>query len=244
MRCDEFEARLNQVLDDRRPLSSADDLQAHLRQCGGCREVARSYEALLAGLGYQVVPPVPAWLTDRVMDSLTPAARQRDHRRLLRFPHRHFSNWHFPHSGVAVSLAAAVLLLVVGLVWLNDSRRVRGNNSSGVENTSVAQAHGTSPDRRQVERATVRTAESAASAVIPPQEVDETSPEKRNPAERNPEERNTEYSQAFPSTDWGPAGAEWAQDVADGLQPVTQPTMGAISGFLNLWGIGEQGHRS
>jgi hypothetical protein len=36
----------------------------------------------------------------------------------------------------------------------------------------------------------------------------------------------------------------WAHDVADGLEPVTKPTVGAINGFLQLWGVGDEGRRS
>ncbi|MGH7140984.1 MAG: anti-sigma factor family protein [Pirellulales bacterium] len=225
MRCDEFEARLNHVLDDRRPLSSADDLQSHLRQCGGCREMARSYEALLAGLGRQAVPPAPAWLTGRVLDDVTRGVRPPDRPRLLRFPQR----------TAIVSLAAAVLLLAVGMAWLNYRKRVDGHGPPGDDQTSVAQAQG------------AKTLHSATGAVNPPQESNpsETSPDGTNPDGTKPDETSAaENIGAFPPVDWAPAGAEWAQDVADGLQPVTQPTMGAISGFLNLWGIGQQGHRS
>ncbi len=31
--------------------------------------------------------------------------------------------------------------------------------------------------------------------------------------------------------------AEWAQQVADGFQPVTRPTLGAATGFLQVWGV-------
>jgi hypothetical protein len=224
MRCDEFEARLNQVLDDRRPLSSADDLQAHLRQCGGCRETARSYEALLAALGYEVLPAAPAWLADRVLDDLAVNLRPPDRQELSRFP------------GVAVFSMAAAVLLAVGLALLNDSKRV-GDNGPAVGNTSVARAQRASHDRRQMERATAKTSALATSTVDAPQG--------RNAADTNAAETNAAaHTGAFPPADWAPAGAEWVQDVADGLQPVTQPTMGAISGFLNLWGIGQQGHRS
>lgn len=34
--------------------------------------------------------------------------------------------------------------------------------------------------------------------------------------------------------------AEWAQQVADGLQPVTRPTLGAATGFLQVWGLGQK----
>lgn len=34
--------------------------------------------------------------------------------------------------------------------------------------------------------------------------------------------------------------AEWAQQVADGLQPVTRPTLGAATGFLQVWGVGQK----
>jgi hypothetical protein len=214
MRCEEFEARLNQVLDDRRPLSSADDIQAHMRECGGCREIARGYEALLAGIGWQFVPQIPAGLTARVIEELTSVGHER-RARLLRFPQR---------AAVPV-LVAASLLLAIGLTWMNHFRRVElDGRAKLVDKEPIAQMQrGSSSDGPQVARTTQNPAHTVNSR----------------------EDSNVEPNMERPgAVDWAPAGAEWAQDVADGLQPVTQPTVGAINGFLNLWGIGQQGHRS
>ena len=35
-------------------------------------------------------------------------------------------------------------------------------------------------------------------------------------------------------------GAEWAQQVAEGFQPVTRPTLGAATGFLQVWGVSQK----
>lgn len=219
MRCEEFETRLNQVLDDRRPLSSAGDIQTHARECGDCRELARGYEALLSGLARQVAPPTPSLLTARVLDELAAAGLERQRARLLRFPQR----------AAVLSLAAASLLLALGLAWMYHSRRLvldAPGRVGGQE--SIAQARQPSRSKWQ----TARTAERQAA---------EFAMERIDRQEKPSAEQNV---QASPDTDWAPPGVEWAQDVADGLQPVTEPTVGAINGFLNLWGLGQQEHRS
>lgn len=49
----------------------------------------------------------------------------------------------------------------------------------------------------------------------------------------------SEIVSSFSDTATLPA-AEWAQHVADGLQPVTRPTLGAATGFLQVWGVGQK----
>lgn len=49
----------------------------------------------------------------------------------------------------------------------------------------------------------------------------------------------SEIVPSFSDTAAMPA-AEWAQHVADGLQPVTRPTLGAATGFLQVWGVGQK----
>lgn len=50
MTCDEFEARLNAILDRRRDPRADHALAAHQAECLACREMAEAYEALLNGL--------------------------------------------------------------------------------------------------------------------------------------------------------------------------------------------------
>ena len=82
MRCEDFESRLNEVMDDRRPLSSAADVEDHVRQCGECRELARSYEAVLTGLRQGMPQGAPSWRTQQIV-------RRSRRPRVLRFAGHH-----------------------------------------------------------------------------------------------------------------------------------------------------------
>lgn len=219
MQCEDFEIRLNDVLDERRTLSSAPELAEHARQCGACREIARSYEIMLSGLSYEQLPSAPAWLAERVVKETllrTPADRTTGSRWIERMP--------------AFALAASVLI-AAGVVWWIDSRRQLPNQgAAGGGEVQVAQT------------GNKHKPELPASPAI---EMHTAVPAVDDTAANTVEYRDAEVSlDIVPGADWAPAGAEWAQKVAESLQPVTQPTVGAISGFLNLWGIAEEGHRS
>lgn len=68
MKCEEFEDRLNEVLDRRgRPEWDA-ELRLHTETCGECRDRATSYGALLRGFYALTTPEVPADLSIRVLD--------------------------------------------------------------------------------------------------------------------------------------------------------------------------------
>ena len=49
MRCDQFEDRLNNILDRREDPSGDGELTAHAAVCGACRKLAKSYAALTSG---------------------------------------------------------------------------------------------------------------------------------------------------------------------------------------------------
>ncbi|HWB10480.1 MAG TPA: hypothetical protein VG826_14725 [Pirellulales bacterium] len=228
MQCERFESRLNEVLDARQPLSSAGDLGEHIRTCAPCRELARAYEAMLVGLQQAEMPPEPAWLTPRVVSQVRrPGSSTTLHQpRVLYFP-----RW----ATVAVA-AAAVLVAGIGLPWFF-------NRGGGLADNDRPTAD---PARRQ-------RAPEIAEARRPPRNTEVRSiarPDKRRDAVR-PAAR-TPLATAFLDPTQLKAddligslpGTEWAHDVADGLQPVTKPTVGVINGFLQLWGIGEEGRRS
>ncbi|HVX13674.1 MAG TPA: hypothetical protein VHC22_21000 [Pirellulales bacterium] len=227
MRCDEFESRLNEVLDERRPLSSAPDIEEHARRCGQCREVARSYEAMTAGLHYDTVPTVPEGLTARIVNEAMRSGRE------ARPAERHVAVLRYPRRLPAAALLAAVLLLAVTLTWI-DHRRGSDGPRGKAETDSVAQA-----DRPRPAQVLNQKPPGAGSAID--EQVDRATA---------PHETDSFASQnllnlgSLPAAGWAQPGAEWAQEMADGLQPVTRPTVGAINGFLNLWGIGDEGRRS
>jgi hypothetical protein len=240
MHCEDFEARVNEVLDARQPLSSASDLSEHIRQCAPCRSLARAYEAMLVGFEQSEVPPEPASLTPRVLSQLgwpdrsipgrsiaaQPAPSTRSH--VLAFPIR---------GAIAVA-AAAVLLAAIGLpllfnrgVNLAKDDQSAGDHLTGQEHAPrIAKTDQPSPavqsipsDQRPQHRrrgiAAVARTPLATAFVIPSQL------------------KADDLIDALPA-------AGWAHDVADGLEPVTKPTVGAINGFLQLWGVGDEGRRS
>ncbi|HVA51484.1 MAG TPA: hypothetical protein VNH11_34395 [Pirellulales bacterium] len=205
MRCEDFEVRLNEVLDERRTISSADDLTDHVRDCGNCRSLARSYEAVFAGLRQAAIPAEPEWVTRRVLAQLEPAT--------VRLPWR---------RAATVLALAATLLLAVGLGWvIKPSRPVATNSPKSLGGAFHDQPH-------LAQTPTVGNARSrrAGTQGVAPAPTALSSGPNAN-----------ELMGLIPA-------ADWAQDVADGLEPVTQPTVGAITGFLRLWGVGDEGRRS
>lgn len=70
MKCEEFEDRLNQVLDERRRPEWDAELRLHCEGCPACRGVAGSYGVLLDGFYASATPPPPADLAIRVVDEL------------------------------------------------------------------------------------------------------------------------------------------------------------------------------
>jgi hypothetical protein len=215
MQCERFESRLNEVLDARQPLSSASDLEEHIRGCGQCRELARAYESALVGLRQVEVPPVPAWLTRRIVGELRRP-------RVIRFPRR---------RAALAAAAAAVLLAVVCVPWL------------------LTREAGQAP----IDEGPVRVAETNQSYKVDVTQADEQTTE---PRESDQHRSDTQLVSRMRSTialldptqlkadDLMSSSTTWAHEVADGLEPVTKPTVGAISGFLQLWGVGDEGRRS
>lgn len=196
MRCEDFEARLNEALDERRPISSVPELNQHIDDCVECRWLARSYEAVFAGLREAVIPVEPEWVSRRVLEEVRPRTV------LLTF-----------RRAESLLTLAAALLLAVGLTWMvaRPSRSVASSRLKQIDIPLTEQTAGNS-------------------TVEKPGLPNEGSP-------IDDQETTAELLDYLP-------GSQWAQDVADGLQPVTEPTVGTITGFLRLWGVGDEGHRS
>jgi hypothetical protein len=221
MQCERFESRLNEVLDARQPLSSAGDLGEHIRQCAPCRELARAYEAVLAGLQQAEVPPEPAGLTTRVVS-------QARRPRVL----------YFPRGPAIAAAAAAVLLVVIGLPWFFGRGGDLAKNNQPANSDPARWKH--VPQIAEINRGD-RNAE------VPPvlrqmegQRGDAPTVSRPLPATAFLDPAQLKADALIGSL----PGTAWAHDVADGLQPVTKPTVGAINGFLQLWGIGDEGRRS
>ncbi|HEX5444412.1 MAG TPA: hypothetical protein VFW87_11305 [Pirellulales bacterium] len=200
MQCEEFEARLNEALDRRLPLSAAEAL-AHQRVCSPCRERAAAYAAIARELAQAPLPIGSEDLAERVLAELrqpgaVPFVRRRRSRALA---------------------AAAVLLVSLFGAWALHRvgegpvpRQVAGNaHRAGAEHLSSPPK----PAKRAPARELVSTA----------------------PAHAKSSSKNVEDAPAL--SDAALPAAEWAQQVADGFQPVTRPTLGAATGFLQVWGV-------
>ncbi|HEX7378780.1 MAG TPA: hypothetical protein VF278_16785 [Pirellulales bacterium] len=257
MRCEDFEVRLNDVLDERRTLASDAELAEHARRCGACGELARGYEELLAGLSHEL-PPAPAWLAERAVEEALYCTRagmrqsapaedgppgpspdrvtaweghptqSRKNASILPAcgilkPSGDQSRPRFIERLPLFALAASVLI-AAGVMWWNGSRQPMPNKLAD----EIALRAESTAQTAESARQTAETAPAVVSRV--PGGTDDV--------------KTDEVAGLLPGTDWAPAGAQWAQEVADGLRPVTRPTVGAISGFLNLWGISPEGHQS
>lgn len=117
MKCTDFEDRLNELLDDRRPPQDDPALQSHAESCSECREILLAQESLFRGVALlQRRSPAPE-LGKRVLLELNaPAAT------LAPLPSPP------PRSWLSIMAAAAAVLLAIGFsVWLVN-RGNRGGN--------------------------------------------------------------------------------------------------------------------
>lgn len=122
----------------------------------------------------------------------------------------------------SLALAAAALLIAVVGGWALNRGGFFGQETR-------RQMAGRSDEAKSPVRAAVRKQR----AQTPPQVARSS---QRSRPSRQP--KNT-IAPALPDAESLPA-AEWAQQVADGFQPVTRPTLGAAAGFLQVWGVGQK----
>jgi hypothetical protein len=103
VRCEEFEIRLNDIVDERRMPESDPELCAHAAGCGSCEQLLRGYETLLDSVAHLEKVEAAPELCYRVMAEWQSVPHARAHRR------------------VRVELALAATLLVAALpalLWL------------------------------------------------------------------------------------------------------------------------------
>lgn len=107
MQCDEFDARLDNLLDRRRLPADDPRLQRHAQVCPRCREQLTATVRLLSGLDLLEVPPLRDDFAQRVVQEVVPASQTR----------------HTRWSPSAIAIAATLLLaLLPGLGYLLGSR--------------------------------------------------------------------------------------------------------------------------
>jgi hypothetical protein len=113
MQCEEFEARLNAVLDERQRPQWDAELCLHRQACVNCRQLAAAYEILLDGFYELAAPEAPPDMALRVVSEMR-----------VRPPMRH-----------RVSIGAAVLATAAGLLiaivpWLRNTSNLDATAST------------------------------------------------------------------------------------------------------------------
>ena len=103
MRCDEFDVRLNQVLDRRWSPESDPQLRHHARVCLSCREQLATTRRLLDGLDMLDVPPLADDFALRVVSQVVPASHAQ--------PRSSWFSW-------SVAVAALLLIGLLPGYWL------------------------------------------------------------------------------------------------------------------------------
>jgi hypothetical protein len=104
VRCEEFETRLNDLIDERVEPSADATLAAHAAECAACATLLREYAALLNGVTMLPRPAVPAGLSLRVVADWRAVPRREAFR---------------PRVRVLLAMAAALLVAAIPAVsWL------------------------------------------------------------------------------------------------------------------------------
>ncbi len=131
MQCEEFEIRLNEVLDERRRPESDAELSLHRETCPVCRKVAAAYDRLLDGFYALASPEAPDDMGLRVVAEMRsrPSPRRR-----------------FVVASSALAIAAALLIAIVpmfrqfGASQSGDSLVARGGGNPAASQTAVPSA--------------------------------------------------------------------------------------------------------
>jgi hypothetical protein len=118
MHCDRFELRLQQLLDQRRPLDDDFELVQHADRCADCAELLAATEAMLAGFDGFSLEPVQADLAETVVARMQSSPIDRERR----------VSW---ISGLAASLVFLLALVPAIRGW-------RDRAPSGSQDTVVA----------------------------------------------------------------------------------------------------------
>ncbi|HVC97909.1 MAG TPA: hypothetical protein VND64_29835 [Pirellulales bacterium] len=221
MHCDEFEVRLNEVLDQRRQPEADVGLADHARLCGRCHALVTSFQAVLVGLERSLPIQCTDDLSDRVHAALAPAAT-------LRFPRR--------RRLLALAASAAALLLVIGpWTWFGRGDRAAVPPLPITGPSATEQAGANSQPRPEKEIAGpyhTLARETTASLSVAMQLLPVESLGIGGAAGRQPRKASTTVP------------AEWVHGLTDGLTPVTRPTAGVMSTFIELISVKDEGKRS
>jgi len=232
MQCEEFESRLNDLLDERLPIDRDAALRAHAAACGDCRRAAAGYGALFQGLAGLPAPECDAALAWRVVAQCH-ALRKR--RRAVRYA----------FAGLA---AAAAAIVVVGYA-LRDPRGPQlvdsQPSSQGAAHVEIAQEDVSPPEaippNAPLERPSPdRTAQASTDAADPNAVLArETRQTLAGAFLLLPGLKPTKPEGAISPEEDAAADVEVAAagsygEVGDELKPLTDSTAGALGFLMNV----------
>jgi hypothetical protein len=217
MRCDEFEIRLEEILDERLSPWSDPLLKEHCSQCAACRGRAAAYETMLSGLALCEVPlSNDSHFAEHVLAEVNRPT-------LLRLARSH--PWTFAASALA---AAALILIVVSLSlrpWNDGSLPGPANI---VHSPPIKQLPAEQPQHSDEPQTLDELARAAGDKYMVL--VRQTGESVAEVLELVPDLPGSEQFSTGASTNEASPG--WAAEMAQGLEPVTDSTRSAIH---SLW---------
>ncbi|MGE0605591.1 MAG: anti-sigma factor [Pirellulales bacterium] len=210
MQCDEFENRLNDLLDARAAPEQDPQLAAHGEECQPCRALLAAERRLLQGLARNTLPTVAADFADVVVRRSRVPVR----------PWRKYAAW----------AVAASLLMAVGIRWMTTGQ------IAGPTPTTIAKdtPGGTSPDAigQQLPPLPGRTTPSRYLAAA--QETRQTFSEALLIFPTTPSVA-TSSTVAGPADDEpGEEAVSWPADVAECMEPLADTTGDALDFLLSV----------
>jgi hypothetical protein len=128
MNCEKFEARLNELLDQREPLELDAAMRAHQGGCRDCRRLFAAYRKLMHAVRCSASPEPSAKLSERIVEAMLsetmPAAPGgRSTPRGRSWPARFALKNRWVRRAAALAVSVAVL---VGVAWHFSSRNLPG----------------------------------------------------------------------------------------------------------------------
>jgi len=243
MKCADFEARLNEVLDLRQSPVGDPALSAHAAACPACRAALHTWDQLVDGLVAIPVVAPPAWLRAGVLADVRAAKRRQFGRR------------------TSLALATAAALVLVAWPWLsvrNQGTAVRNPADPGLASRAgdaipnqspVGVAKGSlasqaSESYWDLARQTGISLTSALRIVPGPGDLKGTPVALLLPGNPPPPSSAVTATDAVAEPDEAASGMSWSQAVAERWQPVASSTTGAVSSLLHVLPIAPDGKRS
>jgi hypothetical protein len=205
MRCDDFEARLNDLIDRGLSWEADDELTVHAAACSECREVRDAYRMLLEGTAALERPLLSESMGPRVLLALKQTPE-------LQLPPAIAATWtrYVPTASWLAALAAGIVLAVVLRPWLTGEPGAAPGNQP-----TVAKVEPTQPQERAVVDSQVVESTSVESPVVVENAVATATP-------MNEDAKNG-----------SPFVSGLLDEVADGLSPLRQSTSGALDELLD-----------